>query len=146
MSVTAGAAEPLVWARRHDSGRSTVLSLCGEYDLATRGQLQVALAHALSGGVEDVLILDLSRLDFCDVGCARLICDASRAGHVVVTGMSATLGRMLDLLDPDLRLARSGAAHDNVHLIPRQRRGLGTSTALSNPSRDTDGARPEESR
>ncbi len=142
--MSADAAPHLMWPRRHDRGRSTVLSLSGECDLSTRFQLQVALTRAVSSSDEDVLIVDLSRLEFCDVSCARLICDASRAGHVVVTGMSASVGRMFDLLDPGRRLSRSGAVHDNLHLVvPAQRRGLSTSTTSTSPSQDTVGARPE---
>ncbi len=130
-------------ARREYVGRSTVLSLCGECDLATRGQLQVELTRALSGRAEDLLILDLSRLGFCDLGCARLICAASHAGHVVVTGMSASMSKMFDMLDPGLTLSRSGAVHVNPHQRGAQSRGLSTSTTSTAPAQYTDGARLE---
>ncbi len=137
------AAAHLPLPRLHARGRSTILSLCGECDLATRGQLQVALTQALAGGVEHLLILDLSRLDFCDLSSARLIYEASRADRVVVTGMSASVARMFDLLDPDHTQSRSSAPHDNPHPTSQLGRGLSTSTTTVSPSPDTDGARPE---
>ncbi len=103
------AAAHLPLPRLHARGRSTILSLCGECDLATRGQLQVEFTQALAGGVEHLLILDLSRLDFCDLGSARLIYEASHADRVVVTGMSASMSKMFDMLDPDLTLSRAAA-------------------------------------
>lgn len=90
----------------HDKGGARVLGLSGECDLATRQQLENALARALSARDLDPLILDLSGLEFCDVGCTWLVCEAGRQGRVVLAGLSGIVGKVLGLLDPDDRVSR----------------------------------------
>jgi anti-anti-sigma factor len=78
-----------------------VLGLSGECDVATRHQLENALAQALSARGLEPLILDLSTLEFCDVGCTRMVCEAGRQGRVALAGLSGTVGKVFGLLDPD---------------------------------------------
>ena len=96
----------LLLVSRHDTGGARVLGLSGECDLATRHQLENALAQALSARGPDPLILDLAGLEFCDVGCTRMVCEAGGQGRVALVGLSGIVGKVFGLLDPDHRVPR----------------------------------------
>ena len=111
MSATISPCLPLR-VSRHDHGGARVLELHGECDLATQSLLQRALAQALSARGHRPLILDLSRLEFCDVGCTRMVCEASRQGRVALAGASGIVGKLVGLLDPDQRVPRYDDVND----------------------------------
>ena len=104
-AITSEPCIPLL-VSRHDKGGARVLGISGECDLATRHQLENALAQALSARGLDPLILDLSGLEFCDVGCTRMVREAGRQGRVALAGMSGIVGKVFGLLDPEHRVSR----------------------------------------
>jgi hypothetical protein len=113
-SVSAITSEPCLplLVIRYDRGGTRVLELSGECDLATRQQLENALAQALSTRDLDPLVLDLSRLEFCDVGCTWLVCEASRQGRVALAAPAGIVGKVVGLLDPAHRVPRYDDVND----------------------------------
>ena len=88
-----------------DRGPDGVLVLSGEADLATRTMLREALAEAVAMNRER-LIVDVTRLRFCDVQSAHLILTAGGTSPVHVTGSAGTVKRVLDLVDSLQRVPR----------------------------------------
>jgi anti-anti-sigma regulatory factor len=85
-------------ARHLAEGRSWVLELSGEADVATMGLLSQELAHIFSMHHEDVVV-DVGNLAFCDVASAHLLLTAQRRDLVTVTGATGSVKRVLDLLE-----------------------------------------------
>ena len=94
-----------------DRGPDGVLVLSGEADLATRTMLREALAEAVAMNRER-LIVDVTRLRFCDVQSAHLILRAGGTTPVHVTGSAGTVKRVLDLVDSLQRVPRDLAILD----------------------------------
>ena len=94
-----------------DRGPDGVLVLSGEADLATRTMLREALAEAVAMNRER-LIVDVTRLRFCDVQSAHLILRADGTTPVHVTGSAGTVKRVLDLVDSLQRVPRDLAILD----------------------------------
>jgi anti-anti-sigma regulatory factor len=83
------------------AGRAVVVRLAGEADLSTLRGL-VALLEAIVGDRPAGLVIDASRLTFCDVATVRALLGATeraaRAGTVVgVAGMPPTMERVVTL-------------------------------------------------
>jgi STAS domain len=98
--ITVSLSRPLQ-AKHSDHGRLWVLELVGEADLATCELLEAELDIA-TGMDRDRLVLDLTRLRFCDVHCARMILAAAST----VAGATGPVGRVFEFLDPLQRVPR----------------------------------------
>ena len=86
--------------RHDDCGAVWVLTLVGESDLASRD----VLAHELEAAENrhrERLVLDVSRLLFCDAASVELIVGAARRTWVGMTGATTSVRRVFELLDPD---------------------------------------------
>jgi anti-anti-sigma factor len=92
-------------AYRYDEGPIRVLELYGECDLATGEVLRTALTDALSSN-PTMLVLDLTKLEFCDASCAGLVFNAGQQTKVVLAGLAGVVRRLFDVLDPDQQFAR----------------------------------------
>ena len=98
--LTVGSSRPLR-AKHFDRGRLWVVDLAGEADLATWEFLEAELDLA-TGMDRERVVLDLTRLRFCDVYCARLILAAAST----VAGAKGPVRRVLEFLDPLQRVPR----------------------------------------
>jgi anti-sigma B factor antagonist len=92
-------------ARRYDQGPVRVLELFGECDLVTGEVLRAALADALSTRPK-MLVLDLSRVEFCDAAGAGLVFSASQHTRVALARLAGVVRRLFDVHDPDQQLPR----------------------------------------
>jgi anti-sigma B factor antagonist len=100
--------DPLTVSSRRGAGW-TVVDVTGELDIATRGRLSDHLDDVLTALDPACLILDFSRLEFCDVsgltpvvtahhqararrGWLRLVCPEGRVRRLLrITGLSRTI-------------------------------------------------------
>jgi hypothetical protein len=82
-----------------------VLALSGEADLATHAVLEGGLAEAAQMKREK-LILDVTRLRFCDVGCAELILTTAQTTPLALAGATGIVRRVFEFLDPVERVPR----------------------------------------
>ena len=92
----------------HDEGPVWVMSLVGEADLSNRKALRRGLTHALSMQ-RDVVVVEVSGLEFCDCGCVGEVLEANgepHVGNLVLVGVHGVVRRVFDLLDPQGTLAR----------------------------------------
>lgn len=106
MTWTVDGVGPAQFGSRHyDLNRCRVLELCGEFDLATEPELRAGLELALASGPA-ALIVDLTRVGFCDVGCARMILAAARRTYTAVVGLSGAAALVFNLIDPTEDLTR----------------------------------------
>ena len=80
--------------------------------MSTRDMLQSALDQTSSTRGHSPLILYLSRLELCDVGCTRMVCEASRQGRVALAGPAGMVDKVFGLLDPDHRVPRYDDVND----------------------------------
>jgi anti-sigma B factor antagonist len=86
------------------SERSTVLSVEGELDLASSGQLEDAIRRL--GGDAELLVIDLEKLRFIDMAGLRVLLaahqEAARAGRrVVLANVRDPIRRTLTLAQVD---------------------------------------------
>ena len=108
MASTAG---PLLRSRISRSGRTITVTLSGELDIATGGELQARLATVVHDEpAPRRVVLDLSDLAFVDAsGIGVLLAArrdlASRGGELVLRRPSRLVRRVLDVLDPRGELA-----------------------------------------
>ncbi|MEO5981398.1 MAG: STAS domain-containing protein [Pedococcus sp.] len=86
-------------ADHHDLGTVWVLALSGESDLASRDVLTQEL-YAAEGRQRERLVLDLSRLSFCDAASVQLFLGAARRSWVGRTGATVCVSRVFELMDP----------------------------------------------
>lgn len=82
-------------------GRSTVVQVDGELDLASSPQLEHALEQAW-GNAPDEIVLDLGRLHFMDMSGLRVLLTAtqraeSQGTDLVLTNVRAQIRRVLTL-------------------------------------------------
>lgn len=84
--------------RYMDEGRSLVLELSGEADIATMGLLRQELGGILATRREGVVV-DVHHLAFCDVSSAQLLLSAQRRNRVTVSGATGSVKRVLALLE-----------------------------------------------
>jgi anti-anti-sigma regulatory factor len=80
--------------------RAKLHELSGECDLASVGALRASLADAedaARGGAG--LVLDVSRLTYCDVRSAGLILQTSTAVRTLPSGADGIVKRVFDLTD-----------------------------------------------
>ncbi|QGN58910.1 STAS domain-containing protein [Nostocoides sp. HKS02] len=92
-------------ATHADHGPVWVVDLLGEADLATWDILQEELDRAARMD-RDKVVLDLSRLRFCDVHCAQLILAAGATTRLAIAGASGPVRRVFEVLDPAQRMPR----------------------------------------
>jgi anti-sigma B factor antagonist len=88
-----------VFVRRR--GRSTVVEIDGELDLASSPQLKQALEQAWRNGSDEV-VLDLGKLRFMDVAGLRVLlratqCAEERGTDLVMTNIRRPIRRVLTL-------------------------------------------------
>jgi hypothetical protein len=86
-------------AERRDDEPIGVLKLSGEADLLTRELLRRELSRAQMMHPR-CLVLDVTSLRFCDVGCAELILWSARRTPIIVVGAAGTVERIFQILDP----------------------------------------------
>lgn len=89
-------------ATLHDHSAGWALELSGECDLLSLEQLRSTLADAESvarGGGR--LLVDVSRLTFCDARSAGLILETTRAVRSPPVGARGIVKRVLDLTERD---------------------------------------------
>lgn len=84
--------------RHLDDGASWVLELSGETDIASLGLLRRELAHLASSNRAEAVV-DVARLQFCDVAAAELLLVAGRRIPFTLRGATGRVKRVLDLLD-----------------------------------------------
>lgn len=99
-------AEQLLTAVHHDRGPIWMVELAGEADLSGLKVLEEALSEALSKE-RQLVVLDVTALEFCDSTCVSAVLDANHAAQVVLTGEHGIVSRVFELLDPDRSIARS---------------------------------------
>lgn len=103
MSPSPGAENPFgVVVRDHEGW--PVLVLTGDCDVATVQTLRRGLRRALARAPRG-LVVDLSAATFLDAGCAGALLEEAANSNVVVAGLPAIVDRVLEVLDPDRRLA-----------------------------------------
>jgi anti-anti-sigma regulatory factor len=85
-------------ARHLDGGAFWVLELSGETDIATVGLLRQELAYLATTNPGEAVV-DVSRLEFCDVAAAQLILVAGRRVPFTVRGATGPVNRVFDLLE-----------------------------------------------
>jgi hypothetical protein len=92
---------------RHDKA-SWVLELSGECDMGSLDRLELALARAERVAQDrEGLIVDVSRLRFCDAHSAGLVMNTSTAVSTMLSGAGGIVKRVFDLIDPAHDMARS---------------------------------------
>ncbi len=99
--------------RSYSLERVEVLELVGVCDLATREVLR----HTVTGALEPApkaLVVDLSRVEFCDAGSAAVFLTAGRRTPLVLIGAHGIVNRVFDLLDPARTLSRSESVAEAV--------------------------------
>ena len=106
-------AVPALRATVQRSGRSVVLCLHDELDLATAPALRRALAAAAGGQAVD-LVVDLSGVTFVDASGLAVLLQAAQAlrssgGELRLMSPSRMLRRVLALLDLEGRLPVAGS-------------------------------------
>ena len=85
-------------ARHRDGGATWMLELAGEADVATLALLRLELAQ-MAIMQRAALVVDVSRLVFCDVSSAELLLMARRSRPVTLVGATGTVKRVFDLLE-----------------------------------------------
>jgi anti-anti-sigma regulatory factor len=84
--------------RHLDGGAFWVLELSGETDIATFPLLRQELAYLASSHPGEAVV-DVTRLEFCDVAAAQLILVAGRSVPFTLRGATGPVKRVFDLLD-----------------------------------------------
>jgi hypothetical protein len=95
------------WQRPSDPFRAELrddepiglLRLSGEADLMTREDLRRELLQAETLH-PNCLVLDVTELRFCDVGCAELILWSAQRTPIIMVGATGTVERLFQILDP----------------------------------------------
>ena len=95
----------LLTVTHRDEGSVWVVELAGEADLSTQSTVERALNLALTHH-RTAVVVDVSRLTFCDSTCVSALLDANREGCLVLAGDQGIVSRVFDLLDPDQQIAR----------------------------------------
>jgi anti-anti-sigma regulatory factor len=85
-------------ARHRSDGPSWILELSGEADTATSGVVRAFVSHMGTITDQDIVV-DVSRLRFCDVASAHLIMTSQGTRPVTVWGATGSVKRVFDLLD-----------------------------------------------
>ena len=98
----AGRRAPFVCRWRLQGRAAASIRVAGEVDLATAGGLEDALREAL--GYARLILLDVHEMTFMDLSGVHVICDAvararTEGAHIVFTGVTAQVERLLDLAD-----------------------------------------------
>lgn len=115
-------------ARHLDGGDVRVLELSGEADVATLDLLRQELAH-LATTTTGEAVVDVTRLEFCDVASAQLILVSGSTVPFTLRGATGRVSRVFDLLDA---LQKQSLPH---HLPGSH---LGGSSSSAQPTRLAD--------
>jgi sigma-B regulation protein RsbU (phosphoserine phosphatase) len=102
---TTRSAPDAVGLRGYTMGTIRVLELTGECDLASRPALVAGLAAATSAGPA-ALVVDFSKVTYCDASSAGLLIALAGRVPVVLAGATGASARVLDLLAPRAVLPR----------------------------------------
>ncbi len=110
-----------------------VLAVAGELDLATYGAWSAALTNAFSAA--RALVVDFTRVGFCDVACAELLrTTVQRQDHrlgIAVAAVTRPVARVLDIVIPAGILPRSRSATEAVVMLAGDSRASGRSAGQS---------------
>ena len=98
-------ARPLLFRSCYRLGAFRVLELSGDCDIATAQALRDELAQQLVDQHQG-LIVDMSRVSFCDGASASAILTAGSGRRLAVVGVTGTPGRVFDILDPTEQVPR----------------------------------------
>lgn len=109
-----------LWARHLDGGACWVLELSGEADVATLDLLRQELAHLATTNTREAVV-DVTRLEFCDVAAAQVILVAGCTVPFTLRGATGPVKRVFDLLDA---LQKQRMPH---HLPASHLSGIGSS-------------------
>lgn len=85
-------------ARHRSDGRTWVLELSGEADIATFGLVRMVVAQ-MATVTDECIAVDVGNLDFCDVASAHLITTSRGTTPITVWGATGSVKRVFDLLD-----------------------------------------------
>ena len=101
-------ARPATLSVRHRvSDGARVLELSGESDIVSLPALQAALLEAVpTAGSQEMLVVDVSALTFCDVRSATLVVEAGRTVRTALAGAHGVVNRVFDLVDTSETLVR----------------------------------------
>lgn len=110
-----------LWARHLDGGPFWVLELSGEANIATLGLLRQELAHLATTNTGEAVV-DVTRLEFCDVAAAQMILVAGCTTPFTLRGATGPVKQVFDLLDA---LQKQRLPH---HLPASHPRGNSSST------------------
>jgi anti-anti-sigma regulatory factor len=105
MTTEPESARPLLCLSGYHLGAFRVVELSGDCDIATAQALRDGLAQAL-GDPDRGLIVDMSRVSFCDGESAATILVAGSGRRLAVVGVSGITGLVFDILDPTEQVPR----------------------------------------
>ena len=105
MTTEPESARPLLWLSGFRLGSFRVVELSGDCDIATVQALRDGLARE-RGGPDRGLIVDMSRVSFCDGESAATILVAGTDRRLAVVGVSGITRRVFDVLDPTEQVPR----------------------------------------
>lgn len=107
----------LTW-RCYTFGRTDVLELAGDCDIATVASLRQTVVEAL-GHCPAALIVDLTHVRFCDAGSAAVLLSAGQRIPLVLVGAEGIVARVFEILDPGRALMRQPSVAEAArHLAP----------------------------
>lgn len=121
-----------LWARHVDGEDFWVLELSGQADIATLGLLRQELAHLATTNTREAVV-DVTRLEFCDVAAAQMILVAECTIPFTLRGATGPVKRVFDLLDA---LQKQSLPH---HLPASHPSGSSSSTRPPLPATEPGG-------
>jgi anti-anti-sigma factor len=104
-------ASPLLDVQIAPRGPHVVVRAAGELDISTTSQLQHAMERAMNGVHPPAVILDLTRLRFCDASGLRVMIATAQLIHQAG-------GRVTVVVDPEGLVARLLKITDMDRLLP----------------------------
>lgn len=105
-------------SRCYSLGHTNVLELVGECDVATVAYLRQTVVGAL-GQDHAALIVDLTRVPFCDAASAAVLLWAGQRTQVALVGMKGIVARVFQILDPGRTLTRRPSVTEAVRDLAR---------------------------
>ena len=105
MTTEPESARPLLCLSGYHLAAFRVVELSGDCDISTEQALRDGLAQA-PGDPDRGLIVDMSRVSFCDGESAATILVAESDRRLAVVGVSGATRRVFDVLDPTERVPR----------------------------------------
>lgn len=105
MTTEPESAQPLLGLSGYHLGAFRVVELSGDCDISTARALGDGLAQELVDP-DRTVIVDMSRVSFCDGESAARILTAGGGRRLAVVGVRGTTRRVFDLLDPTEQVPR----------------------------------------